>query len=179
MKDKLLSWLQFAYHIGFIILFILGIIGFFYYAIVNIKYIIVTTIDIVHNFNLVTFVIILVTLAFTSLLTYIIFNWERRDDFFLFIASMLSSPSDYFYKVRKKQLIKYRDEIAELVSSIKYFSKIDETVSSSDFWLFVNSVSKQKERLEKNRIFLEKKNNRINWWIQIFFLICGVIISLS
>ena len=92
---------------------------------------------------------------------------------------MLSSPSDYLYKVRKKQLIKYRDEIAELISSIKYFSKIDETISSTDFWLFVNNVSNQKERLEKNRIFLEKKNNRINWWIQIFFLICGVIISLD
>ena len=179
MKDKLLSWLHFAYHIVFIILFILGIVEIIYSIIDSIKYIIVTTIDIVHDFNLVTFIIILVTLAFTSLLIYIVFNWERRDYFFLFIASMLSSPSDYLYKVRKKQLIKYRDEIAELISSIKYFSKIDETISSTDFWLFVNNVSNQKERLEKNRIFLEKKNNRINWWIQIFFLICGVIISLS
>ena len=92
MKDKLLSWLHFAYHIVFIILFILGIVEIIYSIIDSIKYIIVTTIDIVHDFNLVTFIIILVTLAFTSLLIYIVFNWERRDDFFMVIASMLISP---------------------------------------------------------------------------------------
>lgn len=147
MKNKLLLLLfQFVEGIGYIIVFILGIIGFIYYAIVCIKDIVVDIIDIIHNFNSFSLIAISISLIFLALLFYIAFNWERRDDFFLFIASILSSPSDYVYKARKKQLIKYRDEIAELINSINYFSDIDETISADDFWIFVDSVSRQKER---------------------------------
>ncbi len=117
--------------------------------------------------------------GFVILLIYIILSWDKRDDFFYFVVSILSSPSEYIYKRRKKQLLNYHKEIKELIDSIYYFSSIDsKNFSKEDFWKFADDISKQNERLEKNRKSLEKQNNRINIVVQLFILCCGIITSL-
>lgn len=121
----------------------------------------------------------ILSISVTILLIYIIFSWDKRDDFFYFVASILSSPSEYIYKKRKKQLLNYHNEIKELINSIYYFSSIDsKNFSIEDFWKFADDISKQNERLEKNRKSLEKQNDRINIVVQLFILCCGVITSL-
>lgn len=120
-----------------------------------------------------------ISVGAVALLICIVRFWDKRDDFFYFVASMLSKPSEYFYNRKKKQLLNYRLEIKKLVASIEYFSQIDsETITKEEFWKFAEDVSKQNERLEKNRVMLERQDNRINFLIQIFILICGVITSL-
>ena len=121
----------------------------------------------------------LIAIGTTTIMICIACYWNKRDDFFYFVASMLSKPSEYFYNRKKKQLLNYRLEIKKLVASIEYFSQIDsETITKEEFWKFADDVSKQNERLEKNRVMLERQDNRINFLIQIFILICGVITSL-
>lgn len=113
------------------------------------------------------------------IMIHIINSWDKRDDFFYFVASILSSPSEYIYKKRKKQLLNYHNEIKELVDSIYCFSNIDsKKFSKKDFLKFADDISKQNERLEKNRQSLEKQNDRINMVVQVFILCCGIITSL-
>lgn len=120
-----------------------------------------------------------ISVGAVAVLICIVWFWDKRDDFFYFVAFVLSKPSEYFYNRKKKQLLNYRLEIKELVASIEYFSQIDsETITKEEFWKFAEDVSKQNERLEKNRVMLERQDNRINFLIQIFILICGVITSL-
>lgn len=119
------------------------------------------------------------SISVTVLIFYIVFSWDKRDDFFYFIASILSSPSEYLYKRRKKQLINYRDEIKELRDLIDHIADKDrKDLSGEDFWKLVEATSRQNERLEKNRAGLEKKNDRINLLIQVLILCCGVVTSL-
>jgi len=136
-------------------------------------------ISFIINFKVEMIVPLLIAIGAVILIFYIVFSWERRDDFFFLIACILNSPSNYFYERRKKQLINYRDEVKELTGYITYFSKINpEEISSDELWLFVDKVSKQNEFLEKNRRKLEKADNKINIFVQIFILICGVITAL-
>ncbi len=120
-----------------------------------------------------------ISISALLIIIHIINSWDKRDDFFYFVASILSSPSEYIYKKRKKQLLNYHNEVKELVDSIYRFSNIDSNnFSKEDFLKFADDISKQNERLEKNRQSLEKQNDRINMAVQIFILCCGIITSL-
>lgn len=119
------------------------------------------------------------TVFMLFVICFVIFLWDKRDDLFYFIASILSKPSEYFYKKRKKQLINYRNEIRELLDSINYFTNIDsKEISKDDFWKFADDIARQNKRLEQNRKLLEKQDNKFNILIQLFILCCGVFASL-
>lgn len=148
----------------------------------GIKKIIIDIIDLIKCFRedpfLATFCM-LTTFIIIYIINYIINNWDKRDDFFYFIASILSSPSEYIYKKKKNKLLNYHNEIRELVDSINYFSNIDSNnFSKKDLLKFEDDVAKQHERLEKNRESLEKQNDKINIIVQIFILCLGIITSL-
>ncbi|MCM1064005.1 MAG: hypothetical protein NC420_05915 [Eubacterium sp.] len=159
----------------FILACIVPTIIFFIRAIITTIYNMIDFIKMFIEMPLITTLIFGVVILFMR----VVFSWHKRDDFFYFVASILSSPSEYFYKKKKKQLLSYRDEIKELIDSVTYFSNIDpENFSKEDFWKFADDISKQNERLERNRRSLEKKDDKINIAVQLFILCCGVITSL-
>lgn len=159
---------------------LIGILGFFIYFIFNFIIEIIGDIsELIKNFSIHTFWAIIFTIVLLLLIIYVVNNWERRDDFFLFIVSILNSPLNYIYEKRKNKLINYRDEVKELTEYIKYFSIIiSKGVSNEEFLLFVEKVKDQNELLEKNREKLEKEDSKINLFIQVFFLLCGVVTTL-
>lgn len=133
----------------------------------------------VINFKIEMIVPTILAIFSTALIMHIVWSWDRRDDFFFFIARILNSPSNYFYERKKKQLISYRDEVKQLTDYINYFSNINpEEISSDELWLFADKVSRQNEFLEKNRRKLENADNKINIFIQIVILVCGVVTAL-
>lgn len=154
-------------------------IGFVFWHYLHIKNLLISLADLIVDLVNAPLWVTLFSVGSTILIFYIALNWNKRDDFFYFIASLLSCPSNYIYEKRKKQLLNYCNEIKELRKSIIYFTKIDEdTLSKEDFLKFIDTVSKQNERLEKNRTALEKQNDKINIFVQLFILCCGVITSL-
>lgn len=136
-------------------------------------------ISFIVNFKIEMIVPTILAVFIAALIMYIVWSWDRRDDFFFFIARILNSPSNYFYERKKKQLISYRDEVKQLTDYITYFSNINpEEISSDELWLFADKVSRQNEFLEKNRKKLENTDNKINIFIQIVILVCGVVTAL-
>lgn len=164
--------------IWFIVIFGVLAAAVGYFAIIVIK-IVFQVGDLIKELSNMPWWLSLLVIGTSAVLICIIWFWDKRDDFFYFVASILSKPSEYFYIRKKEQLLNYRSEIKKLVASIEYFSNIDsEKITKEDFWKFAEDVSRQNERLEKNRIMLEQQDNRINIWIQLFILICGVMTSL-
>lgn len=135
-----------------------------------------------YSFFIFVFVFIL-TILFIKLIIYVVNNWGRKDDFFFFIVNILNSPSNYIYEKRKNELINYRNEVKQLTDYIEYFSTItsketNKEISNEEFLLFVEKVKAQNEFLEKNRRKLEKEDNKINIFIQVLFLLLGIISTL-
>lgn len=179
LKDIIFKVILVIFTLGIIALIIWFII---YYFIIPINEMIIDFVDLGKSFikdPITTTKILLLVLAIIVPLLLIINYWNRRDDFFNFLVHMFCSPYDYFYKKKKKKLLIYRDEIKKLLSYTKHFSNMDlGQILQNEFWIFVEEVLKENERLEKNRKILESKDMRINLWIELFFLVCGVVVAL-
>ena len=159
---------------------IISILGTFIYFIIEFIIEIIDDISkLIENFNFQTLWAIIMTIAFLWLIIFILKNWGKRDDFFLFVVSILNSPSDYIYEKRKNALINYRNEVKQLSEYIYYFSSLSsKEISSEEFSLFLEKVKLQNEFLEKNRKKLESKDNKINIFIQVLFLLLGILTTL-
>lgn len=156
LKDIIFKVILVIFTLGIIALIIWFII---YYFIIPINEMIIDFVDLGKSFikdPITTTKILLLVLAIIVPLLLIINYWDRRDDFFNFLVHMFCSPYDYYYI--KKELLIYRDEIKKLLSYTKHFSNMDlGQILQNEFWIFVEEVLKQNERLEKTEKYLKVK----------------------